>query len=117
MINKQKSRARRSKKTRAKIQQLQMPRISIRRSSQHIYAQFIDTNGNVLAQASTIDPNLRSSIVFGGNIDSAKKVGLLLAERIKKAGVTKVAFDRSGYRFHGRVKALADGAREGGIEF
>ena len=117
MINKQKSRARRSKKTRAKIQQLQTPRISIRRSSQHIYAQFIDVNGNVLAQASTIDPNLRSEITFGGNIDSAKKVGLLLAERIKKAGITKVAFDRSGYRFHGRVKALADGAREGGIEF
>ena len=117
MINKQKSRARRSKKTRAKIEQLRMPRISIRRSSQHIYAQFIDVKGNVLAQASTIDPDLRSEISFGGNVDSARKVGLLLADRIKKAGVTKVAFDRSGYRFHGRVKALADGAREGGIEF
>ncbi len=86
------------------------------RSSQHIYAQVIAADGGkVLASASTLDKDLREGAT--GNIDAAKKVGQLVAERAKAAGVTQVAFDRSGFKYHGRVKALADAAREGGLEF
>ncbi|OYT92502.1 MAG: 50S ribosomal protein L18 [Pseudomonas sp. PGPPP3] len=86
------------------------------RSSQHIYAQVISADGGkVLASASTLDKELRDAAT--GNIDAAKKVGLLVAERAKVAGITQVAFDRSGFKYHGRVKALADAAREGGLEF
>ena len=86
------------------------------RSSQHIYAQVISADGaKVLATASTLDKELRDGAT--GNVDAAKKVGQLVAERAKAAGVTQVAFDRSGFKYHGRVKALADAAREGGLEF
>ena len=86
------------------------------RSSQHIYAQVISADGaKVLASASTLDKELRDGAT--GNIDAATKVGKLVAERAKAAGVSKVAFDRSGFKYHGRVKALADAAREGGLEF
>jgi large subunit ribosomal protein L18 len=86
------------------------------RSSQHIYAQVLSADGGkVLASASTLDKELRDAVT--GNVDAAKKVGQLVAERAKAAGVTQVAFDRSGFKYHGRVKALAEAAREGGLEF
>ncbi|MBU2333060.1 MAG: 50S ribosomal protein L18, partial [Gammaproteobacteria bacterium] len=86
------------------------------RSSQHIYAQVLSADGGkVLASASTLDKELRDAAT--GNVDAAKKVGQLVAERAKAAGVTQVAFDRSGFKYHGRVKALAEAAREGGLEF
>ncbi|MDH7571036.1 MAG: 50S ribosomal protein L18 [Armatimonadota bacterium] len=94
------------------------PRLGVFRSSKHIYAQLIDdTQGRTLAAASTLEERLRSEGVKGANKEAAKKVGLLVAERAKERGVTKVVFDRGGYLYHGRVAALADGAREGGLEF
>jgi len=94
------------------------PRLSVFRSSQHIYAQVIDdARGVTLAAASTIEKDLRGQLKTGANIDAAKAVGKLIAERCKAAGVEAVVFDRGGYMFHGRVKALADAAREGGLAF
>ena len=94
------------------------PRLSVFRSSQHIYAQIIDdTNGVTLASASSIEKDLRGDLKTGANADAASKVGSLIAERAKTAGITDVVFDRGGYRYHGRVKALADAAREGGLTF
>jgi large subunit ribosomal protein L18 len=91
-------------------------RLTVHRTPRHIYAQVIGPEGDrVLASASTLDKDLRSGAT--GNIDAAAKVGALIAERAKAAGVTEVAFDRSGFKYHGRVKALADAAREGGLEF
>ncbi len=98
------------------MRELEAVRLCVYRSSQHMYAQVISANGGkVLASASTLDKELRGEAT--GNVEAAKKVGLLVAERAKAAGVTKVAFDRSGFKYHGRVKALADAAREGGLEF
>jgi large subunit ribosomal protein L18 len=92
------------------------PRLSIHRSGQHIYAQIIDdAQGRTLASASTLEKDVRD--VTGATTDAATKVGQRVAERAKAAGVTAVVFDRGGFLFHGRVKALADGAREGGLEF
>ena len=94
------------------------PRLSVFRSSLHIYAQVIDsTDGRVLASASTVDKALKPSLKTGATRDRAAAVGKALAERAKKAGVSSVVFDRGGFLFHGRVKALADAAREGGLEF
>ena len=94
------------------------PRLSVFRSSQHIYAQIIDPTGaRVLASASTLETELRSSLKNGGNITAASAVGKRIAEKAKQAGITKVAFDRSGFKYHGRIKALADAARENGLEF
>jgi len=95
------------------------PRLAIFKSGRHIYAQVIDDgSGSTLAHASSLDPGLRKDEKkSGASRDAADKVGLLVAERAKKAGVTKVVFDRGGYRYHGRVKALADAARKGGLEF
>jgi large subunit ribosomal protein L18 len=91
-------------------------RLTVHRTPRHIYAQVIAPEGNsVLASASTLDKDLRSGAT--GNIEAAAKVGALIAERAKAAGVTEVAFDRAGFKYHGRVKALADAAREGGLEF
>ncbi len=116
MSVKKETRLRRARKTRLKMRDLEVVRLCVFRSSQHIYAQVISADGGkVLASASTLDQELRAGAT--GNIDAAKKVGLLVAERAKTAGVTQVAFDRSGFKFHGRVKALADAAREGGLEF
>jgi len=92
------------------------PRLSIHRSGRHIYAQIIDDNaGKTVASASTVEKDARTK--SGANLDAAVLVGKAVAERAKKAGVTKVVFDRGGFLFHGRVKALADAAREGGLEF
>ena len=95
------------------------PRLAIFKSGRNIYAQVIDDgSGSTLAHASSLDPGLRKDEKkSGASRDAADKVGLLVAERAKKAGVTKVVFDRGGYRYHGRVKALADAARKGGLEF
>jgi large subunit ribosomal protein L18 len=113
---KKEARQRRAKSTRLKIRELGAVRLCVNRTPRHIYAQVISAcGGNVLAQASTLDAGLRDGAT--GNIEAAKKVGLLVAERAKAAGITKVAFDRSGFQYHGRIQALADAAREGGLEF
>ncbi len=94
------------------------PRLAVYKSGRHIYAQVVDDGrGATLAHASSLDPGLRKEAGKGGSREAAGKVGALVAERAKKAGVTKVVFDRGGYRYHGRVKALADAARSGGLEF
>ena len=116
MSVKKETRLRRARKARLKMRELEAVRLCVYRSSQHIYAQVIAADGGkVLASASTLDKELREGAT--GNVDAAKKVGALVAERAKAAGVTQVAFDRSGFKYHGRVKALADAAREGGLEF
>ena len=116
MSEKKETRLRRARKARLKMRELETVRLSVYRSSQHIYAQVISADGaKVLASASTLDKELRDGAT--GNVDAAKKVGQLVAERAKAAGVTQVAFDRSGFKYHGRVKALADAASEGGLEF
>ena len=94
------------------------PRLSVFRSSKQIYAQVIDDeHGRTLAAASSLEKTMRESLKTGANIEAARRVGKELAERAKKAGVEKVVFDRGGYMYHGRVKALAEGAREGGLDF
>ncbi len=94
------------------------PRLSVFRSSKHIYAQIIDDqNGTTLASASSLESDLKGSLKTGADTAAAAAVGKLIAERASKAGVTEVVFDRGGYIFHGRVKALADAAREGGLSF
>ena len=99
-----------------KIRELGAVRLTVYRSPRHIYAQLIAPDGGqVLAQASTLESSLRSGST--GNVDAARKVGTLIAERAKAAGYTRVAFDRSGYKYHGRVKGLAEAAREAGLEF
>lgn len=111
-------RLRRARKTRAKIAELGAIRLCVHRSNSHIYAQLIDaTGGVVLTSASTAEKSLRDSIKNGGNVDAAKMVGQRIAEKAKEIGVEKVTFDRSGFAFHGRVKALADAAREHGLQF
>jgi len=93
------------------------PRLSVHRTGHHIYGQIIDdVAGRTLAAASSLDKDLRAALKTGADTEAAKRVGLLLAERAKAAGVEQVVFDRGGYRFHGRVQALADGAREGGLD-
>ncbi|MBE9553617.1 MAG: 50S ribosomal protein L18 [Proteobacteria bacterium] len=94
------------------------PRLTVFRSGLHIYAQVIDDGqGQTLAAASSVEKDLRKKLKSGGNKEAAAEIGKLIAERAKKAGVTEVVFDRGGYAFHGRVKALADAAREGGLSF
>lgn len=116
MNDKKVSRLRRARKARLKMHELEVVRLCVHRSSQHIYAQVISADGSqVLASASTLDKTLREGVT--GNVEAAKKVGALIAERAKAAGISRVAFDRSGFKYHGRVQALADAAREGGLEF
>ena len=118
MSDKSQARLRRSRATRAKIAQLKAVRLTVHRSNSHIYAQVIDgTASKVLASASTSEKDVRASVKNGGNVKAAAEIGRRIAERAKQAGVTEVAFDRSGYRFHGRVKALAEAAREAGLKF
>lgn len=116
MSDKKVSRIRRARRARIKIRELGASRLCIHRTPRHIYAQVIGANGGtVLASASTLDKDLRGSNT--GNVDAAQAVGKLIADRAKAAGVEKVAFDRSGFKYHGRVKALADAAREAGLQF
>ena len=118
MIDKKQSRLRRAKRTRAKIAELKAVRLTVNRSNGHIYAQVIDASGGkVIATASSVDKALRAELKNGSSVKAAAVVGKTVAERAKKAGVEAVAFDRSGYRFHGRVKALAEAAREAGLKF
>ena len=112
------ARLRRAKSTRAHIRELGVPRLSVLRTGQHLYAQLFSADGSkVLASASTLQADVKDGLKNGKNSDAAAKVGRAIAEKAKAAGVEKVAFDRSGYRFHGRIKALADAAREGGLQF
>ncbi|AWV08002.1 50S ribosomal protein L18 [Marilutibacter maris] len=112
------ARLRRAKSTRAHIRELGVPRLSVLRTGQHLYAQVFTADGSkVLAAASTTQATVKDGLKNGRNMDAAAKVGRTIAEKAKAAGIEKVAFDRSGYRFHGRIKALADAAREGGLQF
>ena len=116
MVGKKQARLRRARRGRMKMRELGVNRLTVNRTPRHIYAQVLSADGaNVLAQASTLDGSLREGAT--GNVEAAAKVGALVAERARAAGIKQVAFDRSGYRFHGRVKALADAARAGGLEF
>ena len=109
---------RRARKTRARIADLKMVRLCVFRTNSHIYAQIISAEGNkVLASASTVEAEVRGSLKSGGNTEAAAAVGKRIAERAKTIGVEKVAFDRSGFQYHGRVKALAEAARENGLSF
>jgi large subunit ribosomal protein L18 len=117
-MDKKSSRQRRARKTRAKIRELGKARLCIHRTPRHIYAQIIDESGDkVLASASTLDSELRKDMKGTGNAAAAAAIGKAVAERAKAAGINAVAFDRSGFKYHGRVKALADAARESGLEF
>lgn len=117
-MDKNQGRIRRARKTRAKIAELKMVRLSVHRSNSHIYAQVIDeTGGIVLASASTLEAEVRSQVKNGASVEAATLIGKRIAEKAKAAGVESVAFDRSGFKYHGRVKALADAAREGGLVF
>ncbi len=118
MISKKANRLRRAKRTRAKISELGAHRLTIHRTPRHIYAQVITPDGStVVATASTVQKTIAGDAKYTGNVDAASLVGKAIAEQSKSAGVTNVAFDRSGFRYHGRVKALAEAAREGGLEF
>ena len=117
MKDKKQSRLRRARKLRAKISRQGVKRLSVHRTSQHIYAQVIDETGaNVLAAASTLDASVKKEVKNTSNVEAATAVGKRVAELAKNAGVEEVAFDRSGFRYHGRVKALAEAAREAGLK-
>lgn len=117
-MNNVNNRLRRARKTRAKIAELKVTRLSVHRTNTHIYAQIIaETGDKVIASASTVEADVRKKVKNGGNVEAAAAIGKLIAEKAKKAGVTTVAFDRSGYKYHGRIKALAEAARENGLSF
>ena len=117
MFNRNEARLRRARKTRAKIAELKAVRLCVNRTNCHIYAQIISPcGGKVLASASTLDTDVRKDVPNGGNKAAATTVGKLIAERASEAGIKQVVFDRNGYRFHGRVAALAKGLREAGVK-
>ncbi len=117
-MNKKDSRQRRALRSRSKIKELGVARLTIHRTPRHIYAQVIGPDGGtVMAAASTLEKDVRDALDGTGNIAAAAVVGRTIAEKAKAAGVTRVAFDRSGFQYHGRVKALAEAARENGLEF
>lgn len=117
-MDKNQARLRRSRKTRAKLAELKMVRLSVFRTNCHMYAQIIDASGGkVLASASTVEAEVRKGLSNGGNSAAAAIVGKRIADKAKSLGIEKVAFDRSGFRYHGRVKSLADAARENGLVF
>jgi large subunit ribosomal protein L18 len=120
MLNSKDLFARRARRTRYQLRKRAKgrPRLSVFRSGLHIYVQVIDDGGGkTLVAASSVEKDLRKKLKKGGNVEAAAEVGKLIAERAKKAGISEVVFDRGGYAFHGRVKALADAAREGGLNF
>ena len=117
-MDKKATRLRRARRARAHIKELGATRLCIHRTPRHIYAQVITPEGDkVVASASTLDSDVRKNVEKTGGTAAATVVGKMIAERAKAAGVTRVAFDRSGFKYHGRVKALADAARESGLEF
>ena len=118
MIDKNQARLRRARKTRLKIAQLNSLRLSVHRTNLHIYAQVFSSCGSkVLVSASSLEPEVRKDLGNGGNAKAAAIIGKLIAERAKQAGIGQVAFDRGGFQYHGRVKALAEAAREAGLKF
>jgi len=118
MIDKNSARLRRARQTRLRIRDSRVARLCVHRTNSHIYAQIISGEGDkVLASASSAEKDLRGQIKNGGNAKAAELIGQRIAERAQKAGIQNVAFDRSGYRYHGRVKALAEAARAGGLKF
>jgi len=117
-VEKKETRIRRARRTRASIKRLGVHRLCVHRTPRHIYAQVLAPNGaQVLASASTVESAVKGGLKSTGNVDAAAAVGKTIAERAKAAGVTAVAFDRSGFKYHGRIKALADAARENGLQF
>jgi large subunit ribosomal protein L18 len=117
-ISKKDRRLRRAVKTRAHIRTLGVARLSVHKTPRHIYAQLTDAQGaKVIAAASTVQEAVKGELKTTGNVEAAKAVGRAIAERAKAAGVTQVSFDRAGFRYHGRIKALADAAREAGLQF
>ena len=116
-MEKKVGRLRRAKRGRAKIRELRVMRLCVHRTPRHIYAQVFDPQSRVVVTASTVQKDVAGELKATGNVDAAKAVGKAIAERAKAKGITQVAFDRSGFRYHGRVKALADAAREHGLEF
>jgi large subunit ribosomal protein L18 len=118
MIDKRQARSRRARQTRARIAGTGTVRLTVHRSNCHIYAQVIDADGaKVLASASSAEPEMRQAFKNGGNVKAAAEIGKRIAERARQLGIEAVAFDRSGYKFHGRVKALAEAARAAGLKF
>ena len=116
--DRKRARVRRARRTRKQIQELRVARLCVHRTPRHIYAQVLSPDGgNTMASASTVEKDLRIEVGYGGNCAAAALIGRLVAERAIRAGVERVAFDRSGYRYHGRVKALAEAAREAGLMF
>jgi len=117
-MDKKSQRLRRARRARSRIREQGVARLTIHRTPRHIYAQVIDARGErVVATASTVQRDVREAVKGTGNVEAASLVGRRIAEKASDAGVTEVAFDRSGFRFHGRVKALADAARENGLQF
>lgn len=117
-MDKKTSRLRRALRARSKIKRLAAVRLSVHRTPRHIYAQIISPEGDeILASASTLDKSFKAEQGNGGNIEAAKAIGKLVAQRAAQKGITNVAFDRSGFKYHGRVKALAEAARENGLNF
>ncbi len=117
-MDKKTARLRRSRRARARMRELGVNRLAVHRTPRHIYAQVISPDGaTVVASASTLDKAVRAEVAYGGNVAAAAVVGKTVAERAVAAGVARVAFDRAGFRYHGRVKALAEAAREHGLEF
>jgi len=118
MMHKKQSRMKRALKLRCKIKKLKTTRLSIHKTSQHIYAQVISEDGSrTLASASTTQAEIKAALKNTGNVEAAAEVGKYIAQKAIAVGVTEVAFDRSGFKYHGRVKALADAAREAGLKF
>jgi large subunit ribosomal protein L18 len=117
-MEKKTARLRRARRARARIQEQRAFRLTVHRTSSHIYAQIIAPEGNkVVAAASTLEADIKKGLKYTGNTTAAQAVGKAIADKAKQAGITAVAFDRSGFRYHGRVKALADAAREHGLQF
>lgn len=118
MKDKNQVRLRRARRTRSHIRELGVHRLTVHRSAQHIYAQIIAADAaHTVVAASTVEKEIVAGLKATGNVEAAKKVGAAIAQRAKEKGITKIAFDRSGFQFHGRIKALADAAREAGLEF
>lgn len=118
MLDKNQSRLRRARQTRLKIREIGAVRLTVHRTNSHIYAQITTAAGEkVLATASTVEKEVRAQLKNGGNRKAAEVVGARIAQKAKQAGIESVAFDRAGYRYHGRVKALAEAARAGGLKF
>ena len=118
MKDKNLARLRRAQQTRFRIAEHKVTRLTVHRSNSHIYAQLIDpSGGKVLTSASTLEPEVRTAVRYGGNVKAAAEIGKRIAKKAKQLGIEAVAFDRAGYRYHGRVKALAEAAREHGLKF